>query len=112
MGLTQTHPWLLDRQDELLPCSYFHLTTTVPQGLRDLFRSNQKVFYDLLMSLTAQCVMDVAGNPKRLAAMPGILAVLHTWTGTLEYHPHVHCLVTGGGVSPDGQHWIATPPGS
>ncbi len=111
MGLTQTHQWLLDRQDELLPCSYFHLTTTVPQGLRDLFRSNQKVFYDLLMSLTAQCVMDVAGNPKRLAAMPGILAVLHTWTGTLEYHPHVHCLVTGGGVSPDGQHWIATPPG-
>jgi hypothetical protein len=92
----QTHQWLLDRQDELLPCPYFHLTATVPEGLRDLFRSNQKVFYDLLMSLTAQCVMDVAGNPKHLGAMPGILAVLHTWTGTLTYHPHVHCLVSGG----------------
>jgi hypothetical protein len=95
----------------LLSCPYFHLTTTVPQGLRDLFRSHQKVFYDLLISLTAQGIMDVAANPRHLGAMPGILAVLHTWTGTLDYHPHVHCLVTGGGVSPDGQDWIATRPG-
>ena len=107
----QTQQWLLDRQAELLPCPYFHLTTTVPQGLRDLFRSHQKVFYDLLISLTAQCIMDVAANPKHLGAMPGILAVLHTWTGTLDYHPHVHCLVTGGGVSLDGRDWIATRPG-
>jgi hypothetical protein len=107
----QTQQWLLERQAELLPCPYFHLTTTVPQGLRDLFRSNQKTLYALLMSLTAQCVMDVAGNRRHLGAMPGILAVLHTWTGTLYYHPHVHCLVTGGGVSPDGRHWIATRPG-
>jgi len=107
----QTQQWLEDRREELLPCPYFHLTTTVPQGLRDLFRGNQKLFYDLLMSLTAQCVMDVAANPKHLGATPGILAVLHTWTGTLDYHPHVHCLVTGGGVSPDGQDWIATRPG-
>jgi hypothetical protein len=107
----QTEQWLADRQAELLPCPYFHLTTTVPEGLRDLFRSNQKVFYNLLMSLTARCVVDVAANPKHLGATPGILAVLHTWTGMLTYHPHVHCLVTGGGVSPDGKQWIATRPG-
>jgi hypothetical protein len=107
----QTHQWLEARREELLDCPYFHLTATVPQGLRDLFRSHQKVFYDLLISLTAQCVMDVAANPKHLGAMPGILAVLHTWTGTLSYHPHVHCLVTGGGVSPEGRDWIATRPG-
>jgi hypothetical protein len=76
-----------------------------------LFRSNQKVFYDLLMSLTAQCVMDVAANPRHLGAAPGILAVLHTWTGMLTYHPHVHCLVTAGGVSLDGKDWIAAKPG-
>ena len=69
------------------------------------------MFYDLLISLTAQCIKDVAANPKHLGAMPGILAVLHTWTGTLDYHPHVHCLVTGGGVSLDGRDWIATRPG-
>ena len=107
----QTQQWLLDRRAELLPCPYFHLTATVPEGLRDLFRSHQKVFYDMLMSLTGQCVMEVAGNPKHLGAMPGILAVLHTWTGTLTYHPHVHCLITGGGVSPDGKDWIACRPG-
>ena len=107
----QTQEWLVERQAELLPCPYFHITATVPQGLRDLFRSHQKVFYDLLMKLTAQCIQDVAGNPKHLGAMPGILAVLHTWTGTLTYHPHVHCLVTGGGVSPDGKDWIASRPG-
>jgi len=107
----QTRQWLVDRQKELLPCPYFHLTATVPAGLRDLFRSHQKLLYDLLMSLTARCILDVAANPKHLGALPAILAVLHTWTGTLDYHPHVHCLVSGGGVSPNGQHWIATRPG-
>jgi hypothetical protein len=107
----QTQQWLDNRQGELLPVPYFHLTATVPDGLRDLFRSHQKTLYGLLMSLTAQCIQDVAGNPKHLGAMPGILAVLHTWTATLMYHPHVHCLVTGGGVSPDQQDWIATRPG-
>jgi hypothetical protein len=107
----QTQQWLVDRQEELLPCPYFHLTATVPEELRDLFRSNQKALYNLLMSLTARCVMEVAAKAGHLRATPGILAVLHTWTGTLSYHPHVHCLVTGGGVSPDGKAWIATRPG-
>jgi hypothetical protein len=67
--------------------------------------------YALLMSLTARCILDLSANPKRLGGMPGILAVLHTWTGKLDYHPHVHCLVTGGGVSPDQNNWIPTRPG-
>jgi hypothetical protein len=107
----QTQKWLVKRQGELLPCDYFHCTATVPEGLRGLFRSNQKLLYALLMRLTAQCIQDVAANPKHLGAMPGILAVLHTWTGTLLYHPHVHCLVTAGGTSPDGTRWLATKPG-
>lgn len=107
----QTQQWLEARQAELLPCDYFHLTATVPEGLRELFRSHQKTFYHLLMSLTAQCILDLAGNPKHLGATPAILAVLHTWTGTLTYHPHVHCLVTAGGVSGDGQSWVDCRPG-
>lgn len=107
----QTQQWLLDRRAQLLPCPYFHLTATVPQALRDLFRSHQKTLYDLLICLTAQCVMEVAANPRHLGAMPGILAVLHTWTGTLSYHPHVHCLIPAGGVSPDGKDWMACRPG-
>jgi hypothetical protein len=108
---SQTQQWLDQRQAELLPCDYFHLTATVPQGLRTLFLAHQKLLYSLLMSLTAGCIQDIAANPKHLGAMPGILAVLHTWTGQLTYHPHVHCLVTAGGVSPDQKHWVSCRPG-
>jgi len=107
----QTQKWLCQRQGELLPCPYFHLTATVPEGLRDLLRSHQKLLYPLLMSLTARSILDVAANPKHLGAMPAILAVLHTWTATLTYHPHVHCLLSGGGVSPDQKDWVPTRPG-
>jgi hypothetical protein len=106
---TQTQEWLQRRQAELLPCDYFHLTATIPQGLRPLFRLHQKTFCHLLMSLTAQCIMEISANPRFLGVLPGIMAVLHTWTGKLTYHPHVHCLVTGGGVSMDHQQWIASP---
>jgi hypothetical protein len=107
----QTQQWLADRQAELLPCDYFHLTATVPEGLRDLFRSHQKLLYHLLLSLTAQCIQEIAANRRHLGAMPGIMTVLHTWTGMLTYHPHVHCLVTAGGVSADGKRWKSTRPG-
>lgn len=107
----QTQAWLAKRQGELLGCAYFHLTATVPAGLREVFRSHQKLLYHLLMSLTAQSILDVAGNPRHLGAMPAILAVLHTWTATLTYHPHVHCLVSGGGVSPHQRDWVPTRPG-
>jgi len=107
----QTQKWLVKRQAELLPCDYFHCTATVPEGLRKLFRSNQKMLCGLLMRLTAKCIKDVAGNPRHLGAKPGILAVLHTWTAMLLYHPHAHCLVTAGGTSPDGTQWVATRPG-
>jgi hypothetical protein len=107
----QTQAWLQQRQAELLPCPYFHLTATVPEGLREIIRSHQKALYGLLMTATAQSILDLAANPRHLGAMPGILAVLHTWTGTLTYHPHVHCLVTGGGVSLDQKDWVPTRPG-
>jgi hypothetical protein len=108
---SQTDNWLQLRQAELLDCPYFHLTATIPEPLRALFRSHQKILYALLMRLTAQCILNLSANRKRLGGMPGILAVLHTWTGKLDYHPHVHCLVTGGGVSPDQNHWLPTRPG-
>jgi hypothetical protein len=108
---SQTQEWLAKRQTELLPCPYFHLTATVPEGLRSIFYGHQKVLYDLLMSLTAQCILDLAANPKHMGAMPGILAVLHTWTAKMDYHPHGHFLITGGGVSPDQKDWIPTRPG-
>jgi hypothetical protein len=108
---SQTQDWLALRQGELLECPYFHLTATIPEALRALFRSHQKTLYALLMNLTSRCIMELCANPKHLGGMPGILAVLHTWTGRLDYHPHVHCLVTGGGVSPEQNHWIPTRPG-
>jgi len=90
-----------------LPVPYFHVVFTVPHSLREVIRSNQKVLYALLMKAAATGLIDLARDPKYLGATVGVLAVLHTWGRTLIYHPHVHCLVTGGGVSTDGQHWVA-----
>jgi DNA-directed RNA polymerase subunit RPC12/RpoP len=98
--------WLESRRGELLPVSYFHVVFTVPHSLRDVIRSNQKALFTLLMKTAATCLIDLARDKKHLGATVGVLAVLHTWGRTLVYHPHVHCLVTAGGVSADGQHWI------
>ena len=97
--------WLEARRTELLPCDYYHLVATVPEELRHLFLSDQKFMYSLLMRTVAGAVTDLARDRKYLGATPGILMVLHTWTGQLQTHPHVHLLVTGGGVSDDGQSW-------
>jgi len=97
--------WLEARRTELLPCDYYHLVATVPEELRHLFLSDQKFMYSLLMRTVAGTVADLARDRKYLGATPGILMVLHTWTGQLQTHPHVHLLVTGGGVSDDGQSW-------
>ncbi len=102
----QIRKWLDQRMTELLPCDYFHVTVTVPQTLRAVSRSNQKLMYSLLMKTAAEALMQLADDPKHLGGRVGILAVMHTWTGSLSYHPHVHMLVTGGGVSPDGQ-WVS-----
>jgi hypothetical protein len=107
----QMRDWLQARQAELLPCDYYHIVATVPEETRHLFLSDQKFMYALFMKTVAGAVIDLTGDRKYLGATPGILMVLHTWTGQIGYHPHVHLLVTGGGVSDDGQSWCE-PPGA
>jgi hypothetical protein len=99
----QTEHWLAARKAWVLPCPYFHVTITVPEELRDALRSNQKDCYTLLMKASAEAIIELARDSRFVGATVGVLAVLHTWTQQLVYHPHVHCLVTGGGVSDDGQ---------
>jgi len=101
----QTERWLEARKLEMLPCSYFHVTITVPEELRDVLRANQRDGYALLMKAAAESIIAIARDPRYVGATVGVLAVLHTWTQQLIYHPHVHCLVTGGSVSDDGSHW-------
>jgi hypothetical protein len=105
----QMREWLARREAELLPCGYYHLVATVPEQLRHAFLSDQKFMYSLLMSTVAGAVIDLARSAGRVGATPGILMILHTWTGQMTYHPHVHLLVTAGGVSDDGHHWLAAP---
>jgi len=101
----QTERWLEARKLEMLPCHYFHVTITVPKELRDALRANQRDGYPLLMKAAADSIIEIARDPRYVGATVGVLAVLHTWTQQLVYHPHVHCLVTGGGVSDHGSHW-------
>jgi hypothetical protein len=102
---TQTRQWLEARKTEILPCDYFHAVATVPSELHALFRGDQKSLYGLLMQVAAEALKELCVKKRHLGALPGILAVLHTWNGRLGYHPHVHLLVTGGGIAPDSQHW-------
>ncbi|MCP4548705.1 MAG: transposase [bacterium] len=101
----RTREWLGQREAELLPCDYFHAVATVPSELHDAFRRDQKFMYGLLMRVSAQAVKELCAKKRHLGGVPGILSVLHTWNGRLGYHPHVHMLITAGGISPDGQHW-------
>jgi hypothetical protein len=107
-GQTDTDDWL-ERQAArlLLPTPYFLLTFTVPEALRLFIRSHQQVAMDLLFACSAQAVQDLARNPRLLGAQLGLLGVLHTWSRTLIFHPHIHYLVPGGGLSPDGRQWVA-----
>jgi hypothetical protein len=102
----QTERWLAHSRARLLPCRYFLLTFTLPAALRALARSHQKVLYPALMRCAAAAVQKLAADPRYLGARLGALAVLHTWTRALDYHPHVHLLVTAGGWSAPTQQWI------
>ena len=110
-GQTDADDWL-ERQEArlLLPTPYFLLTFTVPEALRLFIRSHQQIALDLLFACSAQAVQDLALNPRLLGAQVGLLGVLHTWSRTLIFHPHIHYLVPGGGLSPDGRQWIAARP--
>jgi len=102
--------WLADRQAELLPVPYFHLVFTLPRPIADIAYQNQAVVYDLLLKTAAETLITIAADPKHLGARIGLTAVLHTWGSALTHHPHAHIIVPGGGLSPDGQRWIACRP--
>jgi hypothetical protein len=107
-GQSDTDHWLQrQRQRLLLPTPYFLVTFTVPEALRRFLRSNLRLGLDRLFAASAQALQDLAA--KRLGAQLGMLGVLHTWSRTLIFHPHIHYLVPGGGLSPDGRRWIAAP---
>lgn len=99
-----TRAWLAARRKELLPVPYFHVVFTIPDELRRLVRSHQKLLYSLLMKTAANALVKLAADARYVGGLVGVLAVLHTWTRMLVYHPHVHCLVPAGGVSAD-QRW-------
>ena len=103
--------WVEAQQRHLLPIEYHHVVFTVPDTIHSLLRANPRLCYGLLFAAVAETLHDVARNPKNLGASIGFSCVLHTWTQTLLFHPHIHCIVTGGGLDPDRQHWIAARPG-
>jgi len=100
--------WLESRERDLLPTPYFHVVFTLPEGLRPLALRNQKILYRLLFKAASDTLNELAKDSKHLGAEIGFMAILHTWSQTLINHPHLHCLVTGGGLSQDGKRWIAS----
>src|SRR5271169_5538587 len=103
--------WLEDRQAELLPVPYFHVVFTVPAQIAAIALQNKATVYNILFRTAAETLRTIAADPKHLGADIGLVAVLHTWGQNLHHHPHVHCLVPGGGPSLDGARWIACRPG-
>jgi hypothetical protein len=101
--------WLAKRQQELLPVNYFHLVFSVPHLLVPLIWQNKKALFTLLFDAAAASLLEVATDPKHLGAEIGFLSILHTWGQTLQPHPHIHCVVPGGGLSPDHERWRSTP---
>ena len=100
--------WLRAREQELLPVGYFHLVFSVPHTLVPLIWQNQRVLFTLLFEASAATLLEVASDPKHLGAEIGFLSILHTWGQTLQRHPHVHCVVPGGGLSPDHSRWVSS----
>lgn len=102
--------WLADRQAELLPVPYFHVVFTMPAPLAAMSLQNKAVIYDILFKAAAETVRTIGADPKHLGGQTGMIAVLHTWGQNLCHHPHLHCIVPGGALAPDG-HWVACRPG-
>ncbi|MEK6987402.1 MAG: IS91 family transposase, partial [Candidatus Thermoplasmatota archaeon] len=103
--------WLAARRADLLPVEYHHVVFTIPEELHPIFLAHAKFAIDALFAAVSETLQEVALNPKRLGARIGFTAVLHTWTQTLLFHPHVHCIVPGGGPSPTGDLWISAKRG-
>lgn len=103
--------WIDARTADLLDTEYFHVVFTVPQAVAEIAVQNKAVVYGILFRATAETLRTIAADPKHLGAAIGFFAVLHTWGQTLVHHPHLHCVVPGGGLSPDGTRWVACRPG-
>ena len=103
--------WLEARARDLLDVEYFHVVFTVPPAIAEIALQNKKVMYGILFEASSQTLKTIAADPKHLGAKIGFLSVLHTWGQNLMHHPHIHCIVPGGGISPDGKRWISCPPG-
>jgi len=103
--------WLEARQADLLPVDYYHLVFTLPAPISALAYYNKAVIYDLLFAVAAETLRTIAADPKHLGAQVGVTLVLHTWGSALTHHPHVHGIVPGGGLSADGERWVACRPG-
>ena len=102
--------WLEARAGDLLPVPYFHVVFTLPTEIASIAFQNKKVVYKILFRTAAETLRIIAADPKHLGAEIGLIAVLHSWGQTLSYHPHLHCIVPGGGPSSDGTHWVACRP--
>jgi Putative transposase/Transposase zinc-binding domain len=103
--------WLGARQAELLPVPYFHVVFTLPALVAEIAFQNKRVVYDILFRATAEALRTVAADPRHLGAEIGAVAVLHSWGQTMQHHPHLHCIVPAGGLSPDRARWVACRPG-
>ena len=108
---TAARAWLEDRQAELLPVDYYHVVFTLPRPISDIAYQNKSLLYNLLFKAAAETLLTIAADPKHLGARLGLTMVLHTWGSAMTHHPHVHCIVPGGGLSADGASWIACKPG-
>ena len=108
---TVAKQWLEQRQSELLPVEYYHVVFTVPAPIADIAYQNKAVVYDIVFKAAAQTLLTIAADTKHLGARIGLTAVLHTWGSAMTHHPHVHCIVPGGGFSHEGARWVACRPG-
>jgi len=99
--------WMAARAEDLLPVEYFHVVFTMPAEIAQIAYWNKRAVYGLLFKVSAETVMTIAADPKRMGARVGMTSVLHTWGSALTHHPHIHMIVPGGGLSPDGTRWVA-----
>jgi hypothetical protein len=102
--------WLAERQAELLPVPYFHVVFTLPKDIGKIAFQNKATVYNILFAAAAETLRTIAADPKHLGAEIGVVAVLHSWGQALTHHPHLHCVVPGGGLAPDGERWVACRP--
>jgi hypothetical protein len=102
--------WIAGRKERILPTNYFHLVFTLPAELRSIALCNRKAVFDMLFAAASETLLELGRDEKQLGATLGITAVLHTWTRKLDFHPHLHCVVTGGGLHVDGNRWMASKP--